>query len=662
MLLKSLEIENFRQFRGKQTVNFSTEGDKNVIIIMGENGSGKTTIAQAFMWCLYAEVSFEDKVLLCRAVSEEMNSGEEANVKVKIELTHKGRDYTIIRKQVYKKEYNNSVKAVGNGIFEISYKNYDGQQEFVKPLETELVIKEILPKDLAGYFFFDGERIEKMSKEIRKGRSKEFGLAVKNLLGLSSYTEALEHLKPTSKYSVIGIYNERYDSTNNEKLQEYTRKIEEYNDRIQEIDKELDEIESEEITAIDQCDELQNFIREHEEGEKLAKQKEEIEQELRNEKDKIEKYTVEILKAFNKNANDYIMRKLILDSLNELPNELKSNTDIPHIHAETIEHLKQRGNCICGNLIEIGNEAYNNLNNLLSHIPPQSIGALLSNFKDECITRAKYSDNFFDSLKNMYSEISNSESKVNYGINEIKIIEEKLKDTQGIGKKQESLWDWQRILNECKQRRETLTLEKGSCQTQRDRQDTERKELALKSEKNKKIETCKAYAEYIFTEIAKDYSEQENIIREKLEKRINDIFDEIYDGGLSLSLDSKYNIQVTENKHFNSNYDVETSTAQSIVVILAFISGVIKLTREKTSEEESLVETEAYPLVMDAPLSAFDKKRIKNICEVLPNIAEQIVIFIKDTDGEIAKDNMSKKIGKQYYFKKENEYETRIEG
>ena len=44
MLLKSLEIENFRQFRGRQTVNFSTDKDKNVTIIMGENGSGKSYI------------------------------------------------------------------------------------------------------------------------------------------------------------------------------------------------------------------------------------------------------------------------------------------------------------------------------------------------------------------------------------------------------------------------------------------------------------------------------------------------------------------------------------------------------------------------------------------------------------------------------------------
>lgn len=661
MLLKSLEIENFRQFKGKQIVNFSTDKERNVTIIMGENGSGKTTIAQAFMWCLYAEVSFEDKILLCRAISEEMNIGEEAIVKVKIELNHKDRNYSIIRKQTYKKDYNNTIRSIGNGIFEISYKNYDGQQEYVKPLETELVIKEILPKDLAGYFFFDGERIEKMSKEIRKGRSKEFGLAVKNLLGLSSYTEALEHLKPTSKYSVIGNYNERYDSTNNEKILEYTRKIEKYNDRIQEIDKELDEIEAQENIAIDKCEELQNFIKEHEEGEKLAREKEKIEQKIKNEKIAKDRMVSDILKEFNKNANNFIMRKLILDSLNELPDELKSDTDIPHIHAETIEYLKQRGECICGCHIEIGNEAYNNLTNLLSYIPPQSIGTLVSYFKENCILRAKSSDNFFESLSNKYSIIRDSELEIDEKINEIKLIEEKLKDTQGIGKKQEDLWQWQKIVNECRQRRDSLILEKGGCQTQRDRQDTERNELALKSDKNRKIEICKAYAEYMFTEIAKDYSEQENIIREKLEKCINDIFDEIYDGGLTLSLDSKYNIQVTENQHFNSNYDIETSTAQSIVVILAFISGVIKLAREKNIEEGSLVETEAYPLVMDAPLSAFDKKRIKNICEVLPNIAEQIVIFIKDTDGEIAQENMNEKIGKQYYFRKENEYETKIE-
>lgn len=43
MLLKKMNLENFRQFIGTQSIDFSTEPDRNVTIILGENGSGKTS-------------------------------------------------------------------------------------------------------------------------------------------------------------------------------------------------------------------------------------------------------------------------------------------------------------------------------------------------------------------------------------------------------------------------------------------------------------------------------------------------------------------------------------------------------------------------------------------------------------------------------------------
>ena len=61
---------------------------------------------------------------------------------------------------------------------------------------------------------------------------------------------------------------------------------------------------------------------------------------------------------------------------------------------------------------------------------------------------------------------------------------------------------------------------------------------------------------------------------------------------------------------------------------------------------------------MDAPLSAFDKRRIKTVCEALSELAEQVIIFIKDTDGEIAEDYMGTKIGSRHHFEKMNEFET----
>lgn len=85
------------------------------------------------------------------------------------------------------------------------------------------------------------------------------------------------------------------------------------------------------------------------------------------------------------------------------------------------------------------------------------------------------------------------------------------------------------------------------------------------------------------------------------------------------------------------------------------------MARETQKEENSYLVTEAYPLVMDAPLSAFDKERIQTVCETIPNIAEQVIIFIKDTDGEIAEKYLSSKIGKSFSFSKKNEFETYLE-
>lgn len=54
MLLQSIELQNFRQFINEK-IDFSTDPERNVTLIIGENGTGKTTFAQAFFWCLYGE-------------------------------------------------------------------------------------------------------------------------------------------------------------------------------------------------------------------------------------------------------------------------------------------------------------------------------------------------------------------------------------------------------------------------------------------------------------------------------------------------------------------------------------------------------------------------------------------------------------------------------
>lgn len=41
MLIKSITLNNFRQFKGKQILEFSTDTDKNVTVLLGDNTFGK---------------------------------------------------------------------------------------------------------------------------------------------------------------------------------------------------------------------------------------------------------------------------------------------------------------------------------------------------------------------------------------------------------------------------------------------------------------------------------------------------------------------------------------------------------------------------------------------------------------------------------------------
>ena len=90
------------------------------------------------------------------------------------------------------------------------------------------------------------------------------------------------------------------------------------------------------------------------------------------------------------------------------------------------------------------------------------------------------------------------------------------------------------------------------------------------------------------------YATSEAEIRDRLQTTINDIFKQIYEGGLYLTIDEKYHISV-----YATDYDgdVETSTAQSISVIFAFITGIIKMARDNrnaTDEDAQLLSSEPY--------------------------------------------------------------------
>ena len=51
--IKKLTMENFGVFKKKQEIEFSTDEQKPLTVIIGQNGAGKTTLVNAINWCFY---------------------------------------------------------------------------------------------------------------------------------------------------------------------------------------------------------------------------------------------------------------------------------------------------------------------------------------------------------------------------------------------------------------------------------------------------------------------------------------------------------------------------------------------------------------------------------------------------------------------------------
>lgn len=658
-------MHNFRQFIGKQVITFATSADKNITIIIGENGSGKTTLAQAFLWVLYGETEFKIKEVINRSVRDNMSPGEEQVVKVDLYINHNNIDYTISKKQIFKRDYTN-IKT-NNAELTIAY-NRNGQQEFLKPHETLSLIKTILPQELSKFFFFDGERIKAMSDEIERGKSKEFADAVRGLVGLTAIMNAINHLKPsTTVTTVIGRYNNKIDEGGNEKIANYGREICKLQDELTYIEKRLDEIEPQIEFYRLQSIELNQKIGSYAEAEKIQSEYTKVTSEINRLKIVKKDAVKTFLSVFNKNTPSFLEKPIIQKALAELAHADKVDKDIPNINQKTIEYLLKRGYCLCGTKLIPNTEGFSEVCKLIDYVPPKALGTIIGEFVKDSKSKAKQAENYHHIFYDLFSRIREIDEKVEVNIKLQTQLNNSLLDTSMVaGLKKRQLEAEEKVKQLTSEQKEKLEL-KGKKTSEKERKETERNQLILVDEKNKEYEGYRQYAYAVYEELLTAYQYQEKIYREDLQSIINEIFTQIYEGGISICVDEKYNIKVSVAQSISKD-DLERSTAQSYSVIFSFIAGIIKMAKQKSMKDSNLGDKEdsifneaaGYPLVMDAPLSAFDKKRIKNICYTLPQIAQQVIFFIKDTDGEVAEQHLGKIIGNKYFIKKVSLVESKV--
>lgn len=662
MRLQSIELTNFRQFKDEK-IQFAIDKNQNVTLIMGDNGSGKTSLAQAFFWCFYGTNSFQDKILLNRLVANNMIPNQKEMVCVRVYLEHKQEEYCVVRQQEYTKQYNDSLKPQ-NSILAISKKDKNGNRmwlgtgktESLKNIELTNTINDIMPQDLSKYFFFDGEKIETLSKEISSGRkSNNFVEAVNSLTGLKATRNALNHLNPKLKGSVIGKLEDEYIGGSDRRIAELTEEIKRLKSEWKSADDDINSAD-ESIKSNDlYIEELENKIKTYAEAENLQRTKTIRQNELKEHKRRKYQSLSRIYDNLNRDNlfDRFICEWPVKEALVILSNSDVSGKDIPKLHGDTIKYLLKQKQCICGTILEENSKEWKVLENLINYLPPESISTSIGNFIKRM--KDKYQEKVYllNDARSDFASILTLDEQISQCLEEIDEIDKKLngKDVSREVNRLNKLISTTKI-NTVQLRNNKSALEKriGGFSVSIQSKETERDTLAKKSSQNASIALAKKYAEALYDKFNVEYTAKEIKTKANLQAYINENFKKFFNGSITLQIDDNYAVKVSVNDKFNS---LETSTAQGIAVIFAFLAAIIRIAKENSANE-------TYPVVMDAPLSTLDNQRIKIVCDTLPQIADQVIIFIKDTDGKVAEQYFGNAIGRRLTFDKISDYLTEI--
>lgn len=269
MIIDSIVLKNFRIYEGEHRISFPLDNNKNIFIISGDNGFGKTTFLTSLIWCLYGKLMSDVDDKFKREISENYGYKHFAKSNLNISLLKKSNQVIISdddRKAIFKtgysvldpklqefKQFNEySVSIVFSNLLLPSIpcervtvtRSYDiftesesvsilvdgKENELTKEVGPEIFINDfILSREIAKFFFFDSEKIVSIAEMKTNDDKRKLSMAYSEVLGVKKY----EDLKSNLENLRIKFRRKSADLADRDKLNDLIRVCEELDKRIE---------------------------------------------------------------------------------------------------------------------------------------------------------------------------------------------------------------------------------------------------------------------------------------------------------------------------------------------------------------------------------------------------------------------------------------------
>lgn len=617
MRIKSIEFENFRNFKDHGIIKCST--DSKVTIIYGKNGDGKTTLHQLFQWVFYGQVKFNKTAtvhLYNLAFESQQEYGVVFDVMGRIDFEHDGSMYSLTRKYTYKKGLDDSEK-IGEDV-SLQKRDEDFNWKRVdRPMET---VEKLLPSGLSEYFFFDGESMIADLRVKGKDSASRLRKALYSMFDLDVIEGALNHIGRTDlRTTVLGkLYLSQASVASGSQVSAIKTNIENAQNVIDDVTRQITETTEERAVKKELIIKISEKIG-------STKSKAEYESQRSNFKRQRERFLGNAI-SDQARFGDAIMgifpRLLISKAVNDAKGKLNlkvNASNLPSgVNKRLITYLLKLSTqkCICGN--DLCDKEREHIKEYLSLLPPRSYSSMYQDFTRTAVQWGNGYDR--ESIESIIKRVLDN---FEYAAE----CDKKIKELDDAEKKSQNIEDL--VVTRCQAEERVSELDQLIVQLENKNDkyklylkqqmkqfDELTKKISVNEKVALKIEIMQAVVDYFSSKLdtaATEYSA-------KLEQNIQLLLNGMLTSRRNVSVSSEFSVRVTDS--FN---DESKSEGQFAVVSFAYIGGILKMLKDDAS-----LSAKEYPLVLDGPFSKLDPDQRQNVVNMLPQFAPQVIIFSKD--------------------------------
>lgn len=285
MIIKSITLYNYRLYEGENKIVFENTENKNIFLISGENGFGKTTFLHSLIWCLYGRLMIEVESEVRKDIT---NNGynsflknnfnniararyEKLSLESCEEIRRRGYTSDTMQYKYYTTYYVSiefsdviipslpctSLKVTRSYDMITEKENIeiliDGvRNELTSEIGDDIFINDfILNKDIARFFFFDSEQIVSLAETNTISEKRRLCSAYNEVLGVRKYEDLKRNLENVrlrfrKKSSDIESRERLISLLNSQKDIEYD--IEKIKNKTKQIEEELTSLRAEDET------------------------------------------------------------------------------------------------------------------------------------------------------------------------------------------------------------------------------------------------------------------------------------------------------------------------------------------------------------------------------------------------------------------------------